>query len=63
MLKELISQGNFAIWPQISLVLFFATFTAVLLWTRRRGADTHYRYMAGLTLEDAGRTAEEMDHE
>lgn len=60
MLKELISQGNFALWPQISLVLFFATFAAILLWTRRRGMDSHYRYMAGLTLDDA---TEEMDHE
>lgn len=69
MLKELISQGNFAIWPQISLMMFFLTFAGVLIWVWRKGSDNHYRYMAGMILDDvnadaAGRgTEQEFDHE
>lgn len=62
MLKEIISQGNFAIWPSISLLMFFITFSAILLWVRRKGNDDHFQYMADLTL-DSATTAKEQNHE
>lgn len=52
MLKNLISQGDFALWPQISLVLFLAVFSAILVWTFRIGSKRHYEAMGNLVLED-----------
>lgn len=54
MLKTLISQGNWAIWPQISLVIFTLTFVGILLYATRRKAADHYRYMANLTMDETG---------
>ncbi len=52
MLKHVISQGDFAFWPQLSLVIFCVTFIAILAVTLRRGAKPHFEYMADLVLQD-----------
>ena len=55
MLKTLISQGyNWAIWPQISLVIFTLTFVGILFWVTRKKSADHYRYMADLAIDDNG---------
>ncbi len=54
MLKNIISQGNFAIWPQISLVLFLLCFTGVLIWVYRRNAGKHYDDMANIVFDESG---------
>lgn len=58
MLKNVISQGNFAIWPQISLVIFLLTFVAILCWVLAGKRKNHYDYMASLTLEEETPVAE-----
>jgi len=52
MLKNVISQGNFAIWPSISLVIFTLTFLGILLWIYRKNAAKHYHDMANMILDD-----------
>ena len=54
MLKHLISQGNFAVWPLISLVLFVAVFTAILVWVSRR-AKAQDDAMADLVFDDVSK--------
>jgi len=48
MLKNIISQGNYALWSQIALTLFFLTFVFILLWVFRKHSGRHYQYMAQL---------------
>lgn len=52
MLKHLISQGNFAIWPQISMVIFAVTFIGILLYVTKGKDRKHYDYMADLALRE-----------
>ena len=55
MLKTLISQGhNWAIWPQISLVIFTLTFAGILFYVYRKKSADHYDYMANLATEENG---------
>lgn len=49
MLKNIISQGNYALWSQIALVLFFLTFLCILLWAFSQKTRSHFQYMAQLT--------------
>lgn len=60
MLKNVISVGNFAIWPQIGLLLFLFSFIGILIWVRRKNSTKHYQYMAGLAINDG---AVETHHE
>lgn len=53
MLKNIISQGDYALWSQIALVLFFLTFTCILCWAFSRKAQDHFKYMAQLPGENA----------
>ena len=53
MLKQVISQGGFAFWPQLSLVIFTLTFLAILVWVSRKKASQHYQDMANLAIEDS----------
>ena len=53
MLKNVISQGDFALWPSISTVLFLATFLAILVWVYRPHGRRHYEDMANLAVEDS----------
>lgn len=48
MLKNIISQGNYAIWSQIALTLFFLTFVVILFWVFRKHSGSHYQYMSNL---------------
>ena len=59
MLKTIISQGDFAIWPEISLIIFCLTFLAILIWVNRKNSGKHYRYMADLVCDEQGARAEE----
>ena len=52
MLKNVISQGDFAVWPQAAAVIFTLTFLAILAWTYRKGARGHYASMAEMALDD-----------
>lgn len=52
MLKNVISQGEFHIWPQISLVLFVLTFVCIMAWIFRRGSKEHYHTMANMISDD-----------
>jgi len=62
MLKNLISQGDFVLWPQLSLVVFLATFIAILAWVCRPKATDHYASMAALALDDPTDTKGEKTH-
>jgi len=53
MLKQVISQGDFAIWPQLSLVVFTLTFIFIFLRVYRKKANPHYEQMARLAIEDS----------
>ena len=59
MLKHLISQGDWAVWPQISTVIFAVTFAGILLYVTRGKSRQHYDYMAGLVLDEGGVTEED----
>lgn len=48
MLKNIISQGNYAVWSQIALVLFFMTFVGILCWVFNRKTKDHFQYMSAL---------------
>ncbi|MDJ0835136.1 MAG: cbb3-type cytochrome c oxidase subunit 3 [Acidobacteriota bacterium] len=52
MLKNVISQGDWVLWPQLALGVFTLTFIAVVIWTARRKATDHYETMARMALED-----------
>ena len=52
MLKNIISTGQFDIWPSLSLLLFLGVFVAIVVWVFRKNSDAHYRHMAELTLQD-----------
>ena len=52
MLKNVISQGDFHLWPQISLVLFVLTFSLIMAWIFRRGSKEHYHTMANMISDD-----------
>ncbi len=52
MLKQVISQGDFAIWPQLSLLVFTFTFLFILWRTYRKKVNPHYEQMARLAVED-----------
>ncbi|CAM2067239.1 Cbb3-type cytochrome c oxidase subunit 3 [Sulfidibacter corallicola] len=54
MLKQIISQGNFEFWPQLSLVMFLVTFAGILFWVYRKNSGKHYDDMANMILEDDG---------
>jgi len=54
MLKNIISQGNYAIWSQVALVLFFVTFVGILCWVLNRKALPHFQYMSQLPNENDG---------
>ncbi len=58
MLKNVISQGNFAIWPSISVVIFTLTFIGILIWISRKKAGKHYDYMANMLLDDDSKQPE-----
>lgn len=52
MLKNVISQGDFAIWPILSTLVFFGTFLAILVWVYRPKGRKHYDHMAQLAMDD-----------
>ena len=54
-MKNVISQGDFAFWPQLSLIIFLVTFIAIIAWAYRRKARHHYDTMAKLVMEDQTR--------
>jgi len=58
MLRDLISNSDFTIWPEISVVMFLAAFVGIFLWTYRRKAVKHYERMGRLALEDGQRAGE-----
>ncbi len=58
MLKNLISQGNFAIWPEIATVIFAVTFLGILVWVFRKKTSGHYRYMANMILDEQDKQPE-----
>lgn len=55
MLKNVISQGNWELFPSIALVIFAVTFAAILYVTTRPKTADHYRSMADLALDDSER--------
>ena len=55
MLKNVISQGNWELFPTIALVIFAITFVAILYATTRPKKADHYRAMANLALDDTSR--------
>lgn len=48
MLKNIISQGDYALWSQIALVIFFLTFVGILCWAFSKKSGAHFKYMAQL---------------
>jgi len=52
MLKNVISQGDFALYPSLAVVIFAVTFAFILFKTTRRKTADHYRSMAALALDD-----------
>ena len=58
MLKNVISQGDFAIWPILATLIFAVTFLGILIWTWRKGTKKHYQYMSNLALEEGNKQTE-----
>ena len=52
MLKNVISQGDWALWPQLAMGVFTLTFIGILIYTVRRKAKDHYETMARMALEE-----------
>ncbi|MCB1049175.1 MAG: CcoQ/FixQ family Cbb3-type cytochrome c oxidase assembly chaperone [Acidobacteria bacterium] len=62
MLKTLISQGNYAIWAEASMVIFLIVFLATVVWAFRKRSATHYSYMAHMALENETQEEKEGHH-
>jgi hypothetical protein len=52
MLKDVISQGDYALYPSVAVLIFALTFAFILYKTTRPKAADHYRSMASLALDD-----------
>jgi cbb3-type cytochrome oxidase subunit 3 len=55
MLRTLLSQEAAAIWPIISLVLFFAFFLSMLAYVYRRSKTEHFNRMSHVVFDDGGK--------
>lgn len=59
MKAEVMSHANLAIWPTITLVIFFTLAIAVGIWVFRRGSKQKYEQMGRLVLDQNETTQEE----
>jgi len=55
MLKTLLSQEAAAIFPLISLILFFAFFLSMLVYVYQRKKTDHFNRMSHVVFEDGGK--------
>lgn len=55
MLRTLLSQEAAAIWPIISLILFFAFFLSMLAYVYRRKNNDHFERMSKVVFDDGGK--------
>ena len=58
MLKNVISQGDFSVWPIAATLIFAVTFVGILIWTWRKGSKNHYQYMSNLTMDEGNKQTE-----
>lgn len=52
MLRLVLENAGLALWPAVSLLIFFGTTMCVLAWIYRPGSADFYRRLGGLALED-----------
>lgn len=62
MMRIVMENAGLSFWPALSLVIFFATTLAVLVWLFRPGSREFYRKLGNLALEDAPRTEKPSDN-
>ena len=62
MMRIVMENAGLSFWPALSLVIFFATTLAVLVWLFRPGSREFYRKLGGLALEDAPRAEKASDN-
>lgn len=51
MLRLVLENAGLALWPAVSLLIFFGTTLCVLAWIYRPGSADFYRRLGGLVLE------------
>lgn len=52
MIREVMEAANLVIWPMITLVLFFVSMLAMLLWVWRKDSEKVYGHLSQLVLEE-----------
>ncbi len=52
MLKEALASAEFAVWPQVSLVLFAVIMVGVYVWIMRPGSRRIYEQISQLALDE-----------
>lgn len=62
MMRIVMENAGLTFWPAMSLLIFFATTLAVLVWIFRPGSRDFYRNMGGLALEDQSRAEHVSDN-
>jgi cbb3-type cytochrome oxidase subunit 3 len=55
MLRTLLSQEAAAIFPIISLILFFTFFISMIAYVYRKDSNDHFKRMSQVVFEDGGK--------
>ena len=61
-LKTLISQGNYAVWAEASMLIFLIVFLVTVVWALRKKSAKHYSYMAHMALDGEPQKEKEGNH-
>lgn len=56
MLRLVMENAGLALWPALSLLIFFGSTLGVLLWIYRPGSSDFYRHLGTLALQESGET-------
>lgn len=61
MISQWLSDGDYATWPLVALVVFIVVFVGMLVWIFRPGSKEFYKREARLPLEESAETGKGVD--